>query len=221
MSSSVVCPTILAESPSDYEAQLERIKPFAKRIQIDISDGKFARNRTINVAQTFWPEGLLVDLHMMVDDPGQYMYDYIKLAPHLVIFHAEAEDSAEFGLDRVITQLELLGIKAGLALLPETTVKSQRYILEKVNHLLIFSGRLGHFGGTVDFGLLSKVEQAKSINPGLEIGWDGGVTDKTATQLIKGGVDVLNVGGFIQKSDNPGNAYAILEQITKNKNVNK
>jgi ribulose-phosphate 3-epimerase len=58
-----------------------------------------------------------------------------------------------------------------------------------------------------------KISELLDINPNLEIGWDGGINDKNVTELIKAGVDVLNAGGFIQKSTNPANAYAILQQI--------
>ncbi len=47
----------------------------------------------------------------------------------------------------------------------------------------------------------------RKLKPELEIGWDGGVNDTNAAILVQSGVDVLNVGGFIQKSKDPQAAY--------------
>jgi ribulose-phosphate 3-epimerase len=75
--------------------------------------------------------------------------------------------------------------------------------------VLIFSGKLGHFGGHADLDLLDKVRQLKEIKPTLEIGWDGGVNDQNAAELAHGGIDVLNAGGYLHGKD-PAAAYAKL-----------
>ena len=82
------------------------------------------------------------------------------------------------------------------------------------DHVLIFSGDLGKHGGVADLSLLEKVNKIKALHPGAEIGWDGGINDTNAAKLIDGGVSVLNVGGFIQKSQKPDEAYAKLKSIT-------
>lgn len=59
------------------------------------------------------------------------------------------------------------------------------------------------------------MKQLKDLKPELEIGWDGGVDEKNALPLVEAGVDVLNVGGFIQNSSHPESAYATLDSIVK------
>jgi ribulose-phosphate 3-epimerase len=108
-------------------------------------------------------------------------------------------------------ELHKEGVKAGLSVLPETSIDSVEQIINSFDHLLIFAGHLGHFGGKADLSLLSKVAEAKEHHPELEIGWDGGVNDTNARQLAEGGVDVLNVGGFLQSADNPAGAYVKLK----------
>jgi pentose-5-phosphate-3-epimerase len=86
--------------------------------------------------------------------------------------------------------------------------------LDHIQHVLIFSGNLGYQGGShVDFNLLEKVKVLKRHKPELEIGWDGGVNDQNVAELINGGVDVLNVGGYIQKAEDPARAYSALKRI--------
>ena len=66
-------------------------------------------------------------------------------------------------------------------------------------------------GGQANLALLDRVRQAKKWKPSVEVGWDGGVNDHNIRQLADGGVDVLNVGGFIQKAAEPLAAYAKLK----------
>ena len=98
-------------------------------------------------------------------------------------------------------------ILVGLAVLQETLIEHTYKIMHSFDQVLVFSGNLGHHGGEADLGLLDKVQKIKEHHPGVEIAWDGGISDQNAKQLIDGGVDVLNVGGFIQKSETPQGAY--------------
>ena len=114
------------------------------------------------------------------------------------------------GADRVVKQLHKAGIKSGLAILPETPVENIEQIMHSFDHLLIFSGNLGHFGGTADLSLLDKVRRIKEHHPEVEIGWDGGVNAENARALVEGGVDVLNTGGYVNTAQDPRAAYKTL-----------
>lgn len=208
---SIVCPSILASTPEEYTSQINRVAPFAKRIQIDLMDGKFASPRSVSPDQVWWPSPLMADIHLMYEMPILCLKQLIKLRPSMVIIHAEAQvDHMHFA-----AQLHKEEIRAGLAVLPETSIKSVEEVLHSFEHLLIFSGDLGHFGGKADLALPRKIRQAKEHHPELEIGWDGGVNDKNIEVLAKCGVDVLNVGGFIQNSVSPANSYAKLKTLVE------
>ncbi len=79
----------------------------------------------------------------------------------------------------------------------------------------MFSGNLGYHGGQANLGLLDKVRDIRQHHPEVEIAWDGGINSDNAQQLMDAGVDLLNVGGFIQKSEDPEAAYATLESVIK------
>jgi ribulose-phosphate 3-epimerase len=108
-------------------------------------------------------------------------------------------------------ELHKEGIKAGLALLQDTPVHYVEQIVHSFDHVLIFSGNLGHHGGTANLELLSKVHEVRALHPEAEIGWDGGISEQNARQLVEAGVDVLNVGGFVQQADDAIAAYATLK----------
>lgn len=205
-------PTVMAVDAHDYRAQMERVAAFAAQVHIDCTDGVFAPTKSPPIGSAWWPEALIADLHTMYQRPLDHLEDIIRLKPHLVIVHAEAD--GDFA--RIAEALHQADIRTGVALLAETPVNILDSSLEMIDHVLIFSGKLGHFGGEVDLGLLDKVRQLKSKKPALEIGWDGGINQSNIAALVAGGVDVLNVGGAIQKAANPQAAYDTLKAIAEN-----
>jgi ribulose-phosphate 3-epimerase len=202
-----ICPTVTANEPHEFREQMERIAHFAQRVHVDLMDGLFALTKSPKLEQVWWPHGLRADLHIMYKRPDLYLKQILDLEPSLVVIHAEAE--GEFG--PFAEALHDAGIKVGVALLEETEPELIKPALDMVDHVLIFSGSLGRFGGEAHIKLLGKILKLKKWKPELEIGWDGGINDKNAKQLIQGGVDVLNVGGFIQKAKDPEKAYDVLK----------
>lgn len=202
-----ICPTITRRTPEDYQRQIERVAHFARRIHIDVADGALAPNELLPIDQVWWPGGVRADLHVMYRQPMKYLRTLIALGPQLVVLHAEAEGNFQECADL----LHHHGIEAGIALLPQTPVETIEPGLDFIDHVLIFSGNLGHQGGShADLKLLEKVKRLKKLKPSVEIGWDGGVNDQNIRQLVQGGVEVVNTGGFIQNSPDPAAAYDAL-----------
>jgi ribulose-phosphate 3-epimerase len=179
---------------------------FAPRIHIDVADGRFAPTKTIGLDQIHWPANVRADLHVMYQEPFKHAKMLLKLQPQLIIVHAEADgdfvDFAELAHQN--------GIEVGVALKPESMPQMIEPALPWIDHVLIFSGHLGHFGGQADTHLLTKVLWLKQHKPSLEIGWDGGINNQNAHVLAAGGVDVLNTGGFIQHAQDARGAYDAL-----------
>ena len=208
----VIAPAVLAESAEQYKEQVERITGFAERVHIDLTDGEFAPSFTVGVSELWAPAGWTIDIHLMAHKLDEYVPKLIALRPHLIIIHAEAEGDV-LGALRDIKQA---GIMAGLALLKPTVPRTVETLIKEADHVLIFSGELGKFGGSASLMQLEKIRLIKAINPNVEIGWDGGVMIDNAYSLVQGGVNVLNVGGAIQKSSDPQTAFSQLQQeITK------
>jgi ribulose-phosphate 3-epimerase len=147
----------------------------------------------------------------MYKQPFVYVENFLALGPQLVIIHAEAEGD----FNQFASLLHAHGVEVGVALLATTPTSLIESSLASIDHVLVFSGNLGYYGGQADLNLLSKVQRLKSLKPQLEIGWDGGVNDTNARALADGGVDVLNVGSYISRADNPDEAYATLEEKLK------
>jgi ribulose-phosphate 3-epimerase len=186
---------------------MERVASFAERIHIDLADGVFTPNRLIDLDHVWWPAGMIADLHLMYQAPKPYIAQIMALAPHLVIIHAEATGN----FYDIAKPLQAAGIKVGVALLANTPVKKIADALPDIDHVLIFSGSLGSFGGHADTGLLPKVHEIVKDHKHIEIGWDGGINEQNAGRLAKAGIDILNVGGQIQRAENPAQAFRALQ----------
>ncbi len=206
----LICPTITAYDLDDYNRQLSSVMALSKRIHIDIMDNIFTSVNSVNLSDLNFPKAeYKIDLHLMLSSPMEYITKLIELKPNLVIVHSEANVPwLEF-----CNKLHDHGILAGLSLLSETSVSSVRDIINNFDHVLIFSGFLGHFGGQADLKLLDKVTELKQYFPKIEVGWDGGINDVNINVLAQAGVDVLDVGSFISQAVNPVSAYGKLKTI--------
>ncbi len=208
----VVIPAILAENAEQYKQQVEKVQDFTRHIHVDISDGEFAPTFTVGTQELWWPEGWTADIHAMVQRPEEYLATLIQLKPNMVIFHAEADGN----LASAMAMLKQYGIKAGVALLRPTVPSDVAELIRLADHVMIFTGDLGKYGGTASLMQLEKVRLVKRINSTAEIGWDGGVNVDNAYTLTQGGVTVLNSGGFIQQADDPAKAYnELVVEISK------
>jgi len=203
---SSICPSVTARDANEYKNQMERIARFASRVHIDVADGIFTPVKLLSIDQVWWPGGVRADLHVMYQRPFEHYKVYLSLGPQMVIVHAEADG-------RFVPFAELMhrhGIEVGVALKPESPIELIRPALPWIDHVLIFSGNLGHFGGQADLSLIDKARLLRRLKPQLEIGWDGGINNDNAQSLARGGVDVLNVGGYIQHAADPRMAYGTL-----------
>ena len=198
----IICPTITANS-EQYESYILDYTKFAKRLHIDLSDGKFTLNETIGIDEVYWPWNIPVDLHLMYKNPSNYIEQIIALAPSVVIIHPESEvDIIDFS-----QKIKKNNIKIGLALMPDKNAESLMEFKDYFDYILIFSGKLGFYGGVADLKLVSKISDVKKLFPGKEIAWDGGINELNVESLVKNGVDVLNVGGFIAGAEDKQKAF--------------
>lgn len=210
----IICPTVTPDTVEEYNRQAGVLVKFAKRVHLDFMDGEFAPSSSPDLSKVTKPTkpggGIKVDLHVMYQKPFEDLETIIKFKPNLVIVHAEADGN----FVEMARELHRHGIKAGVALLQPTPVSILKPALTELDHVLIFSGNLGYQGGSaVDLDLLKKVKEIHRLKSGLEIAWDGGVNDQNVNALADGGIDVINVGGFIMKAENPRERFETLNNL--------
>jgi ribulose-phosphate 3-epimerase len=206
-----IAPTINATTPEDYARRIDNVKGFATRLHIDVGDGVFTDVKTVGLTQVYDIDGVPFDLHLMMTHPEGQMENICALQPQLVITHFEAP----FDRETFYKQLRDVDIKVGMAINVETTIEQVRDILPTINHLVVFTGKLGHNGGEFRADCLEKIGQARAINPDLEIAVDGGLNQETARKAVEAGANLLDVGSFIHDSADPEIAYIAVEAIAE------
>lgn len=199
-----IVPAVLTNNKADYRAQLVRFNPFAHRVQVDITDGIFAQNVTIDLANVWWPKGWQIDIHLMAAKPSEFLPIILKVHPHMCILHAEAEEN----LLPIFDELKKAGIKVGVALLPSTYPGNVKAYIDAADHVLIFAGHLGVQGSPADMMQMEKIAIVRKMKSEVEIGWDGGANMNTIRALAHADLDVINVGSALTKVANPAEAYA-------------
>lgn len=207
-----IVPTVTAIDEHSYREQMNKIKSFAKHVHIDLMDGEFAPTTSPSLDHIWWPhEFERVDLHLMYQRPMEHLQQLIKLKPYMVIVHNEAE----LHHMHFCAELHKHGIHTGLAILQDTPAKYAEQIMHSFDHVLVFSGKLGYHGGKADLHMLDKVRKIHKHHPEVEIGWDGGINQHNVRLIAAGGVEVLNVGGGVQKARDPKASYDTLEALAK------
>ncbi len=207
-----ICPTVTTDDPDVFRVQMEEIATYATRVHIDLADGVFTRKLT-DIEDVWWPGGMRADLHVMFQEPFLHVAALKALGPQLVIVHAEADgDFMAFA-----REMHRHGIEAGVSILRETPVEAIIPALPLIDHVLIFAGTLGGNTGPegVKLDVLAKAAQLRKLKPQLEIGWDGGANDTNARELMEGGVDIINCGGYLH-GDNPVDAWHRVQRAVGN-----
>jgi len=208
-----IVPTITAIIPADYARDIEKLN-FAPRLHIDIADGELAPSRTVNLNQVYWGKDKIIDLHLMMKRPQEWLHQIVALNPDLVILHAEI-DEPQKNLPKIFEHLHKFGIKCGIAFVPETQPEGFSDIIKTADHALVFGGRLGYQGGKADLSQLSKFAKIREFNPDIELAWDGGANVENVSEIASKGAQVINVGAAVLHAENPERVYNELKRIVK------
>lgn len=211
----VIVPTITTDDANVFSANLAKFSQFAKRIQIDVSDGSFAPAVTVPLAGMALPSNVAIDLHLMSARPSDHLETILSLKPSLCILHAEVSDD----LFAVFARLREAGIKTGIALIKTTFPGRIQNLIAEADHAMLFAGALGQQGGKIDLMQTEKVPLIRAIKPEIEVGWDGGINLSNIRALAHDDIDVLNVGSAITEAADSAAMYQSLLVESEKKGV--
>lgn len=209
-----IAPSILS---ADFARLGEEIKDVerggADYIHVDVMDGHFVPNITIGslIVEAIRPVTKLpLEVHLMIENPDQYIEAFAKAGADYITVHVEACRH----LHRTIQLIKSTGVKAGVVLNPATPVDSLKHIIEDVDMVLLMSVNPGFGGQKFISSVLPKIRQVKeladSLNPDLEIEVDGGVNEETAKLVIEAGANVLVAGSAVFNKEDREAAIASL-----------
>jgi ribulose-phosphate 3-epimerase len=171
-------------------------------IQIDVMDGHFVPNITFgpNIVEAIRRvTNLPLDLHLMIENPDQFLETFADAGADSLTVHFEACPH----LDRTLAAIHDLGLRAGVALRPETPASAVIEFLSLVDLVLVMTVNPGFAGQTFIPSTLSKIRQIHSlleeIDPRPRIQVDGGITAETAPKAAAEGAEIFVAGSAILK----------------------
>lgn len=208
-------PSILS---ADFSRLGEQIKCLdeagAQYVHIDVMDGMFVPSISIGlpVIQTLRPcTERMFDVHLMIEEPIRYIDEFAKAGADIITVHAESCKH----LDRTIDRIKEQGLLAGVALNPATSIETIRYVLPKVDMVLIMTVNPGYGGQTLIPYTIEKVAELRRllIKNGIkaDIEVDGGVNLSNVQKLLDAGANIIVAGSAVFKGDIAANTKAFLD----------
>ncbi|MEJ9232166.1 ribulose-phosphate 3-epimerase [Peribacillus butanolivorans] len=207
-----IAPSILS---ADFARLGEEIKDVerggADYIHVDVMDGHFVPNITIGplIVEAIRPvTNLPLDVHLMIENPNQYIGAFGQAGADILSVHVEACHH----LNRTIQQIKSEGMKAGVVLNPHTPVSMIEHVIEDVDLVLLMTVNPGFGGQSFIHSVLPKIKQIAAIveerKLQVEIEVDGGVNPETAKLCIESGANVLVAGSAIYNQKDRSQAIA-------------
>ena len=189
-------------------------------VHLDIMDGNFVPNITFGpkiVATIRRNTNLPLSVHLMIEKPERYIKDFSEVInkQDSLIIHVETCPH----LDKTLQMILDCGLKAGVALNPSTPLEMIKYVLDKLNIILIMTVNPGFGGQQFIPSMLLKIADARKIieqsEKDIAIQVDGGINSKNIVKVKQAGANILVVGSEIFKAQYPEKVIENIQKILK------
>lgn len=191
----------------------------AEYVHIDVMDGSFVPSISFGfpIMKSIRPcTDRIFDVHLMIDEPIRYIDEFVKAGADIITVHAESCRH----LDRTIEAIKEKGVLAGVALNPATPIEMIRYILPKVDMVLIMTVNPGLGGQKLIPYTIDKVRELKAlldrekIKADIEV--DGGINLSNVSAAMDAGANVIVAGSAVFGGDIRENVTKFLEIMQEN-----
>ncbi|QDQ03408.1 ribulose-phosphate 3-epimerase [Lysinibacillus fusiformis] len=200
-----IAPSILAANFAKLGDEVKAVEQAgAKLIHIDVMDGHFVPNISFGsiVLDAIRPlTDLPLDVHLMIENPDQYIEQFAKAGADYITVHVEACRH----LHRTIQLIRSYGVKPGVVLNPHTPIESIQHILEDIDMVLFMTVNPGFGGQKFIHSVVPKVEalakiiKERNLNIAIEI--DGGINAETIVPCAKAGATIFVAGSAIYSKE--------------------
>jgi ribulose-phosphate 3-epimerase len=217
MHSPIIAPSILSADFANLQRDVEMINQSkAQWFHVDIMDGMFVPNISFGfpVVRAIKKHAQKpLDVHLMIVDPDRYLAAFKDAGADVLTVHLEACTH----LHRTVSAIKGMGMQAGVAINPHTSVQLLKDIIADVDLVCVMSVNPGFGGQKFIENTYRKVSELKEIitaaGSKAKIEIDGGVDLNNASKLLNAGADVLVAGNTVFASEDPLKTIEILTSV--------
>ena len=219
----VIVPTAVEVAPSILAADFACLGDAIRAVEsggvstlhVDVMDGHFVPNISIGVpvvASLRKATRLTLDVHLMIENPEEYIEAFAAAGADMISVHQEATPH----LDRALAMIREHGCKPGAVINPATPVAALSEVLDKLDHVLVMSVNPGFGGQAFIPGALGKIRQLRelrrSYNYAFRIEVDGGIGPENVAQVVRAGAQILVAGTSVFHTPDPAQAVRSMIQ---------
>ena len=209
-------PSILAADLLNMGNDIERmLSAGVDGLHVDIMDAHFVPNLSfapamVSAIRKRFPD-VWQDVHLMMDNPQDYLDVFMDAGANAVTVHAEIE--ADMG--NILRKIRARGVKAGVSIKPKTPATVIEPLMDTCDLILVMTVEPG-FGGQKFMGdMMPKISYLHRIGYAGNILVDGGVNAETAVQCVEAGADTLIMGTALLKAQDPAAVMAACRALEK------
>ena len=204
----IIIPAIIAKTQNELEEKIFKVKDFVEIIQLDLMDGKFVPNNSIDFDFKLPETNCHFEAHLMIKNPEKWIEkNHMKV--DTILAHYESSDDPAL----IINLVKSKNKRVGFVLNPETPIQKIEKYLDELDQVLIMTVNPGFYGSPFLPEMLDKISALRKMEPDLDIEVDGGITPDTIQDVYKAGANMFVSGSYIIKSPN------IKEAIDRIKNI--
>ena len=207
-----IIPSIIAKNQKELDKLLNKIKGLTKNVHLDIMDGVFVPNKSLDFNFVL-PESFEYEAHLMVMNPDEWIDKLIKHKKiKTIIIHYESKKTHTI---ETVIHLKKHKKKISLAINPKTSVSKIKPYLSVIDKVTVMDVEPGFYGSKFKLNTLEKEKELRRLKKGLNIEVDGGINPTTLKKTCQMGANIFVTGSYVMKDSHPKKALTKLKNVLK------